>query len=392
MSNEHQIVILGAGYSGMMCAIRLAHRTRRRSVRITLVNPSARFTERLRLHQVAAGQELADLQIPDLLHGTGVVFKRGRATSIDPAGRTVTLDETEILHYDRLVYALGSSTDTSIVPGADDHAFTLNGPAEARRFAARLDELTDAQGAVTVCGGGLTGIEAAAEIAEGRPGLAVTLISRDVPGTMMGEKARAYLHRALERIGVQLVVGAGAAKVLPGRIELEDGRVVPSDACLWTAGVKVPTLAADAGIDTDDRGLITVDGTLRSVSHPEVHAIGDTAAIGQAWGQIHGTCQSGMPTGAYTADAIARLLQGKKVKPFRFGYFHQPVSIGRRDGVVQFTHADDTPRRTYLKGRAAVFYKETVSGSPPKMYRMSKHFNVTPQLSKGGRVTRRAVL
>src|SRR3954469_9714322 len=117
MSNDHQIVILGAGYSGMMCAIRLAHRTRRRSVRITLVNPSARFTERLRLHQVAAGQELADLQIPDLLHGTGVVFKRGWATSIDPAGRTVTLDETEILHYDRLVYALGSSTDTSIVPG-----------------------------------------------------------------------------------------------------------------------------------------------------------------------------------------------------------------------------------------------------------------------------------
>jgi NADH:ubiquinone reductase (H+-translocating) len=94
------------------------------------------------------------------------------------------------------------------------------------------------------------------------------------------------------------------------------------------------------------------------VSHPDIHAIGDAAAIQMAWGQIHGTCQSGIPAGQYTADTISRLLRGKPVKPFRYGYFHQPVSLGRRDAVIQFTHADDTPRRLYLKGRAAIFYKE----------------------------------
>ncbi|ELP70884.1 NAD(P)/FAD-dependent oxidoreductase [Streptomyces turgidiscabies] len=388
MNNGHHIVVLGAGYTGLFSAIRLAHRTRRTGVKITLVNPESRFVERLRMHQIAAGQELADHQIPDLLAGTGVTFVQGTATAIDPEARQITVDGTETLGYDTLVYALGSSTDTGKVPGADTQAFTLNNPAIAGRFAARLTEVAASGGTVTVCGGGLTGIEAATEIAESHPGLDVTLISLDEPGGMMGAKARAYLYGALDRLGVTLETGARVTKVLPDAVELADGRLVRSDACLWTTGVKVSPLAADAGIATDDRGLILVDATLRSVSHPEIHAIGDAAAVRLAWGQIHGTCQSGLPTAQYTADTIARLVRGKAVKPFRFGYFHQPVSLGRHDAVIQFTKADETPRRMHLTGRGAVAYKEMVSGSPLTTYRFSKRVNVTTIVSKGGRATR----
>lgn len=388
MSNDHHVVVLGAGYTGMFSAIRLARRTRRTGVKITLVNPSIRFVERLRMHQIAAGQELADHRIPDLLAGTGVTFAQGTVTAIAPEARQITVDGTETLGYDTLVYALGSSTDTGNVPGVDAHAFTLDSPESARRFAARLTEVAASGGVVTVCGGGLTGIESAAEIAESHPGLDVTLVSLDEPGGMMGAKARAYLYRALDRLGVTLETGARVAKVLPDAVALTDGRVVRSDACLWTAGVTVSPLAADAGIVTDDRGLVLVDATLRSVSHPEIHAIGDAAAVRLVWGQIHGTCQSGLPTAQYTADTIARLVRDKAVKPFRFGYFHQPVSLGRRDAVIQFTKADDTPRRMHLTGRSAVAYKEMVSGSPLTTYRLSKHMNVTTVVSRGGRATR----
>ncbi|MBV1942711.1 FAD-dependent oxidoreductase [Streptomyces sp. BV286] len=388
MSNGHHIVVLGAGYTGMFSAIRLAHRTRRTSVKITLVNPSSRFVERLRMHQIAAGQELTDHQIPVLLAGTGVTFVQGAATAIDPEARQITVDDAETLGYDTLVYALGSSTDTGKVPGADTHTFTLNNPEIAGRFAVRLTEVATSGGTVTVCGGGLTGIEAATEIAESHPGLDVTLISLAEPGGMMGAKARAYLYRALDRLGVTLVTGARVTKVLPDAVELADGRLVRSDACLWTTGVKVSPLAADAGVATDGRGLVLVDATLRSVSHPEIHAIGDAAAVRLGWGQIHGTCQSGLPTAQYTADTIARLVRGKAVKPFRFGYFHQPVSLGRREAVIQFTKADDTPRRMHLTGRSAVAYKEMISGSPLTTYRFSKRMNVTTIVSRGGRATR----
>lgn len=389
MNNGHHIVVLGAGYTGLFSAIRLAHRTRRTDVKITLVNPSSRFVERLRMHQIAAGQELADHQIPDLLAGTGVTFVQGTATAIEAGARQITVDGTKTLGYDTLVYALGSSTETGKVPGADVHAFTLDNPEIAGRFATRLTEVAASGGTVTVCGGGLTGIEAATEIIDSHPGLNVTLISLDEPGGMLGPKARAYLHGALDRLGVTLETGGRVTKVLPDAVELADGRLVPSDACLWTTGVKVSPLAADAGIATDDHGLILVDATLRSVSHPEIHAIGDAAAVRLAWGQIHGTCQSGLPTAQYTADAIARLVRGKTVKPFRFGYFHQPVSLGRRDAVIQFTKADETPRRMHLTGRSAVAYKELVSGSPLTTYRLSKRMNVTTIVSKGGRATRK---
>ncbi|WP_405953537.1 NAD(P)/FAD-dependent oxidoreductase [Streptomyces phaeochromogenes] len=389
MNNGHRIVVLGAGYTGLFSAIRLAHRTRRTGVKITLVNPSSRFVERLRMHQIAAGQELADHRIPDLLAGTGVTFVQGTATAIAPEARQISVDGAETLGYDTLVYALGSWTDTGKVPGADTHAFTLNTPETAGRFATRLTEVAESGGTVTVCGGGLTGIESATEIAESHPGLDVTLISLDEPGAMMGAKARAYLDGALDRLDVTIETGARVTKVLPDAVELADGRLVRSDACLWTTGVKVSPLAADAGIATDDRGLILVDATLRSVSHPEIHAIGDAVAVRLAWGQIHGTCQSGLPTAQYTADTIARLLRGKAAKPFRFGYFHQPVSLGRRDAVIQFTKADDTPRRMHLTGRSAAAYKEMVSGSPLTTYRFSKRMNVTTIVSKGGRATRK---
>jgi hypothetical protein len=48
------------------------------------------------------------------------------------------------------------------------------------------------------------------------------------------------------------------------------------------------------------------------------------------------------------------------------------VSLGRRDAVIQFTHPDDSPRKFFLTGRAAVFYKEMVTSSPPPVYRMSR--------------------
>ncbi|MGV9545409.1 NAD(P)/FAD-dependent oxidoreductase [Nocardia beijingensis] len=389
MNTEHRIVILGGGYTGMLAAVRLARRTRALDVRITLVNPSPRFTERLRMHQVAAGQELADHRIPAQLEGTGVAFVQGWATAIDPENREVTVDDTTRLPYDELIYALGSTADTSIVPGAADHAWTLDNPATTHRFAQRLAEVAARGGNVAVCGGGLTGIEAAAEIAESHPGARVTLISTGEPGAMMGPKARAYLHRALDRLGVARETGRAVVKVLPDAVELAGGELVPTDLTLWTAGVRVSPLAAAAGIETDEHGLIVVDSTLRSVSHPAVHAIGDAAAVRQAWGQIHGTCQSGMPTAAYTADAIARRLRGKRVRPFRFGYFHQPVSLGRNDAVIQFTKADDSPRRGYLTGRAAVLYKETVSSSPVPVFALSKRMTVSVTLSKGGRATRR---
>ncbi|MFI1994035.1 NAD(P)/FAD-dependent oxidoreductase [Actinoplanes sp. NPDC020271] len=359
----HRIVILGAGYAGMLTAVSLVGRTRRRDdVAVTVVNATDRFTERLRLHRVATGQRLQHLGIRQLVDDLEV----GWVTGIDLTQRTVRIDDEREIGYDTLVYPLGGSADTASVPGAADHAYTLDSADGAELFARRLGELSE--GRVLVCGGGLTGLEAATEIAERFPQLTVTLLGRAGPGKDLGPKARDHMRSALRRLCVSVEVAEIAAVRRDGAT-LTGGRRIPADVILMTSGVRVSPLASTAGLTVDDHGRIVTDATLRSVSHPSVYAVGDSAAITQRYGVMHGTCQGGMPTGAHAAAQIARELNGRQPRPFRFGYYHSPISLGRGDAVVQFTHADGSPGRAALTGRAAVWYKETVSSTPWPVFR-----------------------
>ncbi|MEE4419145.1 MULTISPECIES: NAD(P)/FAD-dependent oxidoreductase [Streptomyces] len=380
--------MLGAGYAGMAAAIQLGARVgRREDVQVTLVNAQERFTERLRLHMTATGQQLAELSIPALLEGTGVRFMRGWVTSVDADARTVRVDDDQVLHYDTLVYGLGSVADTAAVPGVEEHAYTLNSAQDAEVLADRLAQL--GSGTAVIGGSGLTGIEAAAEIAERHPELKVVLLGRQEPGAAMHPKAGAYLRAALDRLGVRVRTGVEVVKVLPDAVELAGGESVPADAVLWTSGTRVSPLAAAAGLTVDAHGRIVTDAALRSVSHPDVYAVGDAAAIRQGYGVMHGTCQGGMPTGVHAAVSIARALKGRQPKPFRFGYYHTPVSLGRHEAVVQFTHPDDSPRRLYLTGRLAARYKETVSASPWPTYGRMKKMPASGAIwPRGGRFTR----
>ncbi|MFM9372846.1 NAD(P)/FAD-dependent oxidoreductase [Streptomyces sp. Da 82-17] len=387
----HRVVVLGAGYAGLAAAVQLAARGQRRGpgrVRVTVVNAQERFTERMRLHMAATGQRLAELSVPELLASTGAEFVRGWVTAVDAQTRTVRVDDELVLPYDTLVYALGGVAGTDAVPGAADHAYTLGGAQDAALFAERLDRLV--RGTVVVAGSGLTGVESAAEIAERHPRLNVVLLGRQEPGARLDSRARAHVRAALDRLGVHVRSGVEVAKVLPGAVELAGGESVAADAVLWTGGTRVSPLAAAAGLTVDEQGRIVTDAALRSVSHPDVYAVGDAAAVRQAYGIMHGTCQSGMPTGVHAALSVDRELRGKEPKPFRFGYYHTPVSLGRGDAVVQFTRPDDRPRRICLTGRAAVRYKETVTASPwPTYGRMKKLPSSGAFWPRGGRFTRR---
>ncbi|MFF7945231.1 NAD(P)/FAD-dependent oxidoreductase [Streptomyces griseorubiginosus] len=387
-ARRHEVLVLGAGYAGLSAAIQLAARSRKRGdLRVTLVNPYDTFTERLRLHMTATGQETAEMRIPELLDGTGAVFVRGWVTAVDAGARTVRIDDDRVLRYDTLVYGLGSVADTVTVPGVDEHAHTLDGPESAALLAGRLERLDG--GTVVIGGSGLTGVEAAAEIAEQHPRLQVVLLGRQEPGATLHPRAKAHVDAALARLGVRVCAGAEVTKVLPDSVELADGSGVPADVVLWTSGTRVSPLAAAAGLAVDDRGRVVTDDALRSVSHPDVYAVGDAAAVRQGYGVLHGTCQSGMPTGVHAALSILRVLAGKQPRPFRFGYYHTPVSLGRGDAVVQFTRPDDSPRRIVLTGKGAVRYKEIVSAAPWATFgRMKKMPASGAFWPHGGRHTR----
>ncbi|MEO3886164.1 FAD-dependent oxidoreductase [Nonomuraea sp. B5E05] len=355
----NHIVVLGAGYAGLGAAKRAARRLRSTGVRVTLVNAADRFVERVRLHQLAAGQRLPDLPLAGLLDGTGVGLVVAQVTGLDLQARTVQLDGPPYtLSYDVLVYALGSAADLDAVPGVREHAYPIATAGDAVRLRARLA----GPGPVTVVGGGLTGIETAAELAETRPGLRVELLCAGPVAPGLSVRGRRHVLRAFARLGVVVREHEPVAKVGPDGVLLESGDELPARTVVWAGGFRVSPLAAASGLRTDAEGRMVVDRSLRSVSHPEVFGIGDAAApTGERPGErSRMSCQTGLPMGLCTGDAVAGLVAGREPGPARFRHVWRNVSLGRRDGVTQFTRADDSPLDVVLTGRASAAFKESI--------------------------------
>ncbi|MEU0190906.1 FAD-dependent oxidoreductase [Streptomyces afghaniensis] len=365
---QHRIVVLGAGYTGAIAAGRLARRLHRADVAITLVNAEPDFVERVRMHQLATGQDLRPRPFSEMFAGTGVELKLAKVTGVDVDRRTVAVvdangpgePEAEELEYDTLVYALGSGWNDQGVPGAAEHAHQIAGRPGALRLRERLARL-DAGESVVVVGGGLTGLEAATEIAEARPDLDVALAARGELGDWLSPKGRRHLRKVFDGLGITVHEHALVTAVEADRVTTADGGTIPAAVTLWTTGFAVHPIAKATTLDVTDTGRIVVDGTMRSVSHPDVYAIGDAAlAMGPGDKPLRMSCASGTPMAWQAADAIAARLTGGKLPNAPLRYFNQCISLGRREGLIQYVTADDRAVRAALTGRLAAVYKELV--------------------------------
>lgn len=352
-----KILVLGAGYGGLAAALRLARKSR---AEITLVNAADSFVERIRLHQLAADQKLRQRPLGKLLKNTGIRFVQGRATGLDLQRREL-LVQTEAgpqtLSYDKLVYAPGSSINRDSVPGVREYAHTLDMAAELRGL---LPEVAARGGRMVVIGGGLTGIEAAAEIAERYPSLRVSLISDGELAAHYSAAGRKHLRSVFERLQIRLIEHERVQEITRGQVVGRRGSYA-YDLCLWAGGFAMLPLAREAGLAVNGRGQMLIDTYMRSVSHPDVYGVGDAAAFAPQTGlDVRMACATAIPMGAHTADNIAALLAGREQQPFSLGYVIHCISLGRHDGLIQFVRPDDTVRERVITGRAAAFVKEMV--------------------------------
>jgi NADH:quinone reductase (non-electrogenic) len=310
-------LILGGGYAGTLAAVRLA----RRGVPVTLVDAGDGLVDRIRLHQLAAGDDIAPTPYAKLFRNLPVELVRAKVSRIDRRHRIVETSNGN-LQYERLLYALGS------------HSGGLNSPAAARNIREQLQHAKTA----AVIGAGLTGIETAAEIAERFPDVNVTLFDAGVIGGDLSAGAARHLREFMTARGVTLRDNE--------RVENAE-----SDVVIWCTSFTVSPIAREAGLPVNARGQILVDDNLRS-SDPSIFAIGDSAAFRN----VRMGCVSAMPMAAYAADFIS----GATTEPFRFAFGIRCISLGRRDGIVQFVRADDSLRDSYLSGRPAAWVKELI--------------------------------
>lgn len=361
------ILILGAGYAGLMTALRLQPVIRREQARVTLVNARADFTERIRLHQLATGQTLKRHSIYEFLRGTGVEFVQDYVTCIEPEAQEVTLSQRS-LRYDVLVVALGSHVNKDAVRGIREHAYTLD-----LKSAQQLRERMSSGGRLLVIGGGLTGIEAATEFAE-RQDVDVHLATHGLLGTDVSQAGRAYLLKTLSDLNITLHQNVEIDALHADHATHHAGRI-DFDVCLWAGGVNASPLVAEAGFAVDGQGRILVQETLQAHGHANIYGVGDVAAIQTEAGQpLRMTCAAAMPVGTHAADNIANVLSNRKQNPLRFGYALQCVSMGRRKALVQLMTGDGTPKEHIVTGTPGRFIKEAICRYTIFSLRMEKRF------------------
>jgi NADH:quinone reductase (non-electrogenic) len=355
---KFDVVILGAGYAGLMAALRLNRK--KQALRIALINVSDRFVERVRLQESIVSE--VERRIPSIsafLAGTRVEFICGRIVSLDADRRRVRVDRegknTEIA-FDQAIYALGTRIDVDNVKGASEHAYRLEaieGPRSPASLRARLHENGNRPVRVITVGGNETSVEVAGEIKTAWPNAEVTMISTSRCGDFKGARVEAGIRAGLTRLGIKMMDHETVTEVRASELVTARGQTLPCDICVWSGGLRSPGVASSAGISTDSQGRIWVDPTLRSISHSHIFVAGDAA---------HPMAPTGAPyrisafvalsTGAYVADAILAQNTGRKPDPFSFSTYGQGIAIGR-GGVGFFSYPDDKQRWFIVTGGTA---------------------------------------
>lgn len=311
-----KVLVLGGGYAGL-AFIQGLRRTRVPNLEITLVDRNPYHTLLTETHSVAAGTRLPSLvEVEFSALGPGVRVVIASVSSVDRERRLVTTD-AGALPYDFLAFCLGGRDADFGIPGVREHALFLRGIADAARIRERLDRMPEG-GSVVVVGGGLTGVELAAEMAirQRRPGR-ITLVEA-APSLLPGlpESVRDRARRRLGWLGVNVATDARVSRVDEGRVALADGSVLAAHAVVWAAGVQGHPLLAGVGLALDRSGRALVDARLQAA--PEIYVLGDSAAYAPAPGApaLPPSAQLAEQMGFAAAADLAASLRGRVRRPF----------------------------------------------------------------------------
>lgn len=346
-----RIVIIGAGYAGMMAAAALD----REGVPFKLVNrhPYHYFTTLL--HEAAGGRGApADYAVPiqEVVRRSGELVI-DEVTGIDRASRTVRTAQQGELPYDWLIITLGWVPEYFGIPGMREHSLVLTNLETARDIRAHIESqlhqyLDDGDARhlrILVGGGGLTGVELMGELLDWLPGACHTLgISPALLDLQLIEAMPQILPQlsgALRQEAVQVLSDKGAklrtsmkiVKVEAGKLHVEGGEVIEAGTIIWTGGVRANPLLEAAGFTCDRRGRAKVNEYLQSVDDEHVFIGGDAAWAEENGRPLPPTAQAATQMGPVLAHNVLARMLGKPMQPFHYHNRGTLASLGADRGV-----------------------------------------------------------
>jgi len=358
MTETPHVIIVGAGFAGLSAVRQL----RKADFMVTVVDKNLYSTFQPLLYQVATG----GLNPGDVSYAVGgftsrrrTRYVRGELESVDGAARQVKLAGGRELGYDYLMIATGVAANYYGLPGAEENTFGLYTRADAivlrdhvMNGFERLSESGDPKRefVITVVGGGATGVELAGTAAELRreviqstfpdvdPSRVHVRLIEMAPGLVMPfhPKLREYTRRQLADRGVDILLNTEISEVRPDCVVLKDGRDLPTDLTVWTAGVAGPHAMSGWGLPLGKGGRVLVGPDLLVEGSDRIFAIGDIALNSQT--PDPQLAQPAIQHGRFAARQVERLVRGEPTETFHYHDKGTMATIGRRSAIVELSH------------------------------------------------------
>ena len=364
------IVIVGAGYAGILTAKKLAKKFKKNDdVNVTIIDKNPFHTMLTELHEVAANRVDEDsikISLRKVFAGRKVNVKLDTVESLDFEGKKV-IGKAETYDYDYLVLAAGSKPTFFGVPGAEEFSFKLWSYEDAVKLKDHIHNCFRKAACETdieekrkllnfyVVGSGFTGVEMIGELAEYVPVLCdkfeidrsdvtltnVDILTRTVP--ILPEKLSAKVEKRLAKMGVTVKLGTGVVGIGKDFIELKKDDVVTKETAgtvIWTAGIESSDITCEAAktLESANRGRIKLDKYLRAIDKEDVFVVGDNMLYTPEGEknpvpQMVENCEQSAHTAAVN---IAVAVTGKgEMEEYKTKFHGVMVCIGGRYGVAR---------------------------------------------------------
>jgi pyridine nucleotide-disulfide oxidoreductase family protein len=276
------LLLLGGGHAHVQVLLALASEPLP-GVKITLVSPFPRQLYSGMVPGLVAGHYSIDdcaIALPPLAQRAQVEFIEASVTHIDAAARSVTLSNSQLLHYDVASIDTGPLMDRDAIPGAREHGLFVRPIEHFTRMWDALLDLSEQRGlSLAVIGAGAAGVELACAM-QYRLGerARVSLVTGGVPPlASYSAKVQRMAREALRRLSVT-VLEDSCVRITEQHVHLGSGTRLRCDAPVLAIGICAPPWLAASGLGLDTHGFIATAATLQSTSHPEVFAAGDVAS------------------------------------------------------------------------------------------------------------------
>ncbi|MBL7476508.1 NAD(P)/FAD-dependent oxidoreductase [Bacillus paralicheniformis] len=359
--NKPKVVVLGAGYGGLMTVTKLVKKIGVNEADVTLVNKHNYHYETTWMHEASAGtlhHDRCRYQIKDVINTSRVNFVQDTVKKIDKEGKKVVL-ETGELSYDYLVVALGAVPETFGISGLKEYAFSISNINSSRQLREHIEyqfatynteaEKRPERLTIVVGGAGFTGIEFLGELGNRIPELCreydidrqqVRLICVEAaPSVLPGFDPELvdYAVNYLEGKGVEFKIGTAVKECTPDGIicgKDDQTEEIKAGTVVWAAGVRGNPIIEESGFE-NMRGRVKVKPDLRVEGHDDIFVIGDCSLIinEETERPYPPTAQISMQQGETCANNLAALIHGKETETFSFDNKGSVASLGEHDAI-----------------------------------------------------------